>query len=218
MNSFKNYCALILMLMLLSVFNFGQETERKVEGKTIFSAQNPRIKIQLRGDFEFVGQFDFKIKDVAGGERYIFADTRQGKVRRLFILQFEAILPASNEIFRYNFDKAQLIGGHKFRSNTFAFSNTEARRENPQGEAALTEKLLKEKGFGLEDELMTARFVTVPDEAKKHELILFYVENVDSTKYRLTDFYNGEEETEVWKKLSADLLKRAMKSFKIRPL
>jgi hypothetical protein len=67
----------------------------------------------------------------------------------------------------------------------------------------------------LGDELMMSRFVTVPDEAKKHELILFYIENVSSTKHKLNEFYKGNDETEIWRQISQELTSRSLKAFKI---
>lgn len=203
------------IFLLFAAINFGQQIERKVVGKTLISNQLPKIKVKLKGNFKFVGKFDFTIRDVAKGERFVFVDAKKNKIQRLFIAQFEAILPTSEEIYRYNFDKAQKFGEHKFRQNTFAYSNTEARKENTKGEGVLTEDFLKEKGYLLEDELMMSRFLTVPDVEKKHELILFYLENVNQTNRNLADFYKGDEETEVWREISRNLTARSLKAFKI---
>jgi hypothetical protein len=205
----------IFVFLLFIGFAFGQQIERKVVRKTLISNQLPKIKVQLLENFKFVGKFDFTIRDIAKGERYVFVDARKGKIQRLFIAQFEAIFPESDESYRYNFDNAQKFSEHKFRQNTFAFSNIEARKENPTGEAALTEKFLQEKGYMLGDELMMSRFVTVPDKAKKHELILFYIENVSSTKHKLNEFYKGNDETEIWRQISQELTSRSLKAFKI---
>jgi len=216
MKSTVNILSRLVILLLFVGLTFGQKIERKVVGNTLISNQLPKIKVKITKDFKFVGKFDFTIKNIFKGERYIFADARKGKIQRLFIAQFEAILPESDEIYRYNFDNAQKFGEHKFRQNTFAYSNTEARNENPTGEAVLTENFLQKKGYLLEDELMMSRFLTVPDEAKKHELILFYLENVSSTKTRLAEFYQNDESTEIWKQISRELTNRSLKAFKIQ--
>lgn len=215
MNLTRNLGLIFCLLLVLSGLTAGQQIERKVNGKILISNQLPEIKVKLQGNFKFVGKFDFTIPDFGKGERYVFVDARKRKIRRLFIAQFEAILPESKEIYRYNFDNAQKFGQHKFRQNTFAYSNLEAKKENPAGEAALTEKFLKEKGYLLEDELMMSRFVTVPDLEKKHELILFYLENVSQTNHKLSDFYQGDDDTEIWKQISRDLTIRSLKAFKI---
>ena len=213
----KVFLILVSVLALLTLSSFGQKIERTVKGKTLASNQYPDIKIELDGDFKYVGKFDFTIRDIAKGERYVFVEAgKKKKIKRMFIAQFEEILPESPEFYRYNFETARKFGSHKFRQNTFAYSNKESRKENPQGEGVLTEDFLRQKGYELEDELMMSRFVTVPDAEKKRELILFYIENVSPTKHRVTDFYSGDNETEIWREISKALTERSLKAFQIR--
>jgi hypothetical protein len=56
----------------------------------------------------------------------------------------------------------------------------------------------------------------VPDEEKTHELILFYIENASSSNHKLAEFYEGDDDTEVWKKISKELTERSLKAFKIK--
>ena len=213
----KVFFIFVSVLALLAVNSFGQNIERTVKGKTLISSQYPKIEVELNGDFKYLGKFDFTIRDIARGERYVFVEAdKKKKIKRMFIAQFEEILPESPEFYRYNFDTARKFGSHKFRHNTYAYSNRESRKENPQGEGVLTEDFLKQKGYELEDELMMSRFVTVPDAEKKRELILFYVENVSPTKQHVTDFYSGDNETEIWKQITKDLTERSLKAFKIK--
>lgn len=207
---------LVLLVLVLAVSVSAQTPNRKVENNTIFSDSLPIIRILVNGRFKYAGRFNFKIRDVAAGERFVFIDEKDGKVKRMFIAQFEGFLPHIDDYFRYSFANAQTFGSHKFRHNTWAFDNRESIKKNPDGESALTTVFLKSKGYSLEDELMMSRFITVPDKAKKHELILFYFENLSSTNHRLSDFYKGDDDTSVWKRISKDLKERSLKSFKIK--
>jgi hypothetical protein len=72
------------------------------------------------------------------------------------------------------------------------------------------------RGYKLDDELMSSRFLTVPDAEKKNELILFYMENVSGTKRKLADFYIGDDETAIWKQTAGGLKERAMAAFSIK--
>ncbi|MCB1024110.1 MAG: hypothetical protein KDB79_06965, partial [Acidobacteria bacterium] len=164
--------------------------KRIVKNNVIISDSLPRISVAVNGSFKYLGRFPFKIRDVAAGERFVFVDEKKGKVKRMFIAQFEGFLPHIDDFYRYSFENAETFGAHKFRHNTYAYSNKESRENNPKGESALTAEFLKEKGYILEDELMMSRFITVPQENKKHELILYYFENVSETKNRISDFYN----------------------------
>ncbi len=191
------------------------QAQRAVKNNTIISPALPNIRIRVNKAFTYAGKVDFKIRDVAQGERYIFIETQDKRITRLFIAQFEGFLPSNVLTYNYSFQNGIDLAGHRFKQNTFAFSNEEARSENPSGEAALTAAFLREKGFVLDDELMTSRLVNVPDQERRHELILFYVENVSSTGRRLQEFYNGDEETNVWKNVSKALTARAFKNFEI---
>ena len=193
-----------------------QNANRRVVNNTIISDKLPKIKVAVSDEFEYVGRFPFTIRDVAGGERFVFVDAAEnGKVERLFIAQFEGFFGHIDNSYKYSFANAEIMGGHKFRHNTWAYSNKNSRAKNPKGEGVLTEDFLKEKGYTLEDELMMSRFLTVPEEDKKHELILFYLENVSKTKHTISDFYKDDKATEIWREISKGLTKRSRKSFEI---
>jgi hypothetical protein len=220
--SFKSGLYLLLifansLFLTLSVYpQSDNKLERKVINNTIISNALPKINVAVNRKFRYVGSFPFKIRDVAGGERFVFVDARKGKIRRMFIAQFEGFFPHIDDFYRYSFANAETFGGHKFRHNTYAYRNKESRENNPQGESALTADFLREKGYRLEDELMMSRFITVPVENKKYELILFYFENVSTTKRTIADFYKGDNSTDVWKEISKGLKKRSLKYFKIK--
>ncbi len=97
-----------------------------------------------------MGKIVFKIRDVAQGKRYIFVETKGRAITRMFIAQFEGFLPDNVMTYNYNFQNARDLRGHRFKQNTFAFSNREAQAENLNGEAALTAAFLREKDFVLD--------------------------------------------------------------------
>lgn len=213
----KPFKILLFVALAALLANFAAAQKRAVRGKILLSDALPKIEIKLKGDFRYVGKFAFKIREVAAGERFVFVEADKNKrVQKLFIAQFEGFLPGVPETYNYRFDGALEFGKHKFRQNTFAYSNRESERENPENEGALTAKFLRRKGFSIEDEFMMSRFVTVPDAERRHELILFYIENVGPTGHRLNDFYRGDGETEIWRKISEDLTKRSLQSFEIK--
>ncbi len=191
------------------------ELERYIKGQNLISKKLPKIKITLDESFAYQGKFDFKISDIAKGERYIFVDSDNYKVKRMFMAQFEGFLASNDEFYRYSFANAMKIGNHKFRQNTYAYSNSESIAMNPEGEAALTFKLLTDKGFTIEDEMMMSRFVTVAGEERKHELILFYVENVSESGHKLIEFYEDDTETQIWQDISKHLTERSLQNFEI---
>jgi hypothetical protein len=217
------YISAFLGILLLALSISAQkdkklpDTNRVVENNTIISDKLPKINVVVSDDFKYVGRFPFTIRDVAGGERFVFVDAaKDGKVERMFIAQFEGFFSHIDNYYKYSFENAETFGSHKFRHNTWAYSNKSSRAENPNNEGVLTEDFLKKKGYILEDELMMSRFLTVPEEDKKHELILYYLENVSKTKQNIADFYKDDKENEVWKEISRGLKERSLKSFEIK--
>ena len=188
---------------------------RFVRGRVLRSDSFPNIEVKVSKAFHFIGKFTFTVPNMAKGERYIFAETKGRRVKRLFIAQFETILPDSSETYNYSFKDALILGAHKFRPNTFTFSRRGSVKTDPPDEGVLTTEFLTRKGYILEDEVMVARVVNVPDVERKHEMILFYMENVSDSGHRLSDFYNGEESTPLWQEISRALTKRLFESFAI---
>jgi hypothetical protein len=63
---------------------------------------------------------------------------------------------------------------------------------------------------------MMSRFVMAPDEARRHEMILFYLENASSTGRRIASFYGEQDRpTPHWDEFSIGLAARSRASFSI---
>jgi len=194
----------------------GQGSPRRmVKGRVLTSAGFPSMQLRVNAPFRYLGSFSFTVPNMSSGERYVFAEVNGRRIKRLFILQFEAILPESTETYNYNFADALTIGGLKFKQNTFAFDAGDALKKSPPDEGALTTQFLRKKGYLTENEIMAARLVNVPDAERKHEMILFYMENIGDTGHTLKDFYSGEERTPLWRELSRGLAQRLVDSFTI---
>lgn len=191
---------------------------RTVEDRTLRSTALPALAVTVPEGFGYVDRFDFEIGEIATGERFVFVDAEEGSVTRMIIAQFEAMRPGTDETYRYSFDGAPEVAGYRWRSNPFFFRHSEARARNPGGEAALTEALLAEHDLEIADEVMAARFLTVPDPARRHELILFYVERVRDTGHVIADLHEGDQATPLWEGLSAGLMDRGRAALDLAPL
>ena len=113
---------LSIVLFTLSALPF--QAERFAAAGELVSRSLPAARFLIEDQFQFVGKVPFRIRDIAVGERFVFADSDDtGKVKRLWIAHFESILPTSDEIFRYSFVNATPRGGLRWRINTFAYSN-----------------------------------------------------------------------------------------------
>jgi hypothetical protein len=190
--------------------------ERRVEEGVLISTALPNVRIRVDEAFAYLGSFAFTLRGIAYGERFVFADTSGNRVERLFIAQFEGFLPDNTHTYNYNFSEAETIAGFRFRQNTWAYSNTEAERESPDAEGALTARFIRSRGLNLEDELMMSRFVMVPDAERRHEMILFYLENASGTGHPIASFYDASDNPAPhWREISAGLTDRSRESFSI---
>lgn len=224
----------IFLVFLLS-FGFlsvqGQSTDsnsRVVKDNVLISKRLPEIELKVSDEFEYIGSFYFEIfanseeydedvrgKAVAAGDRFVFANVDDKKVKKLFIIQLEGFLPEFDFTYNYSFKSAEFIGDNKYRHNTWFYNSKELAEQNPKGEGALTRKFLEEKGYQIADEYMMSRFVGLASKDRKNEIIIFYIEMMkESTGYTLDQYENAIKDEEK-KEIRNALIERSHKSFTI---
>ncbi|MEP1094864.1 MAG: hypothetical protein ABJG78_07115 [Cyclobacteriaceae bacterium] len=227
------YLTAVMILQLLCVkgqdLRNTEALSRSVRDNVLVSADLPEIKMKINDEFEFVGSFYFEIvanseeyaedvrgKTVAAGDRFVFvAADEKKKVEKLFIIQLEGFLPSLDFIYNYNFDNAEFIGENKYLNNTWFYDSSESAKQNPNGEGALTTKFLEEKGFRLENHVMMSRFVGLASEDRKNEIIIFYIEMLNSeTGYTLDEYENSVSDKEK-EAIRNSLIERSRNSFSI---
>lgn len=204
-----------------SAILFAAETEnvhRFIRDGVLISLEEPSLAIDVKDSFTFVGRHPFTIRDVAAGERFDFVDSENDLIHRLFIVQFEGFLPGVDDFYRYDLTGSPVVANYPFRSNGYAFNIVKAIAANPKSESAATYPFLKSKGYLVPDNWMQWRSLTVADQARNKEMILFYVENVDTTGLSLTDLYEEDTATDAWTNIQKDLEVRANGSFRLTEL
>lgn len=191
-----------------------------VVSNIIVSVANPSLAIDVDQKFTYLGRHPIRIRDVAAGERLIFAYLDGPKARRLFIIQLEGFLPGIEDHYRYNLSASPVVAGYPFRSNAYAFDLPESVARNPGLESAATNKFLSEIGILPPKQLMMWRSLTVTSRDKRNEMILFYIEDVSAHNITLDDIYDPVtgKDTAVWKALQPALERRANASFRLTEL
>jgi hypothetical protein len=184
---------------------------RIVDQQSVISSALPRARIEVAPAFRYLGRVPFTIRDVAAGERLIFADTEATSIRRMFVLQFEGYLPDVDQTYRYDFSNAEEIGGLRWRSNAFAYSVPLPDASAIAGEAGVMHDWLRTSGYTTPPVQLMYRFLTLGDERRRDELILFYLEGTDDQSW-VADM-NGE--TPRWRARAAQLEKDARQSFRV---
>lgn len=210
-----------ICLLLVSVGLFAAHSavaEQFMQEDVLISAEEPSLAIAVENSFTFVGSHPITIGDVAAGERFVFVDADDSIIRRLFIIQFEGFLPGVDDHFRYNLSGRPVVAKYPFRSNGYAFDMAKEVAANPTRESAATHKFLQSKAYTIPDLWMMWRSLTVADKAKKKEIILFYVEDVESAGLTMTDLYADNSATQEWIDIQKNLEVRANMSFQLAEL
>lgn len=191
---------------------------RFVDNGVLISADKPALAIAVDESFVFVGRHPVRIRDVAAGERFVFVAADHNRAERLLIMQFEGFLPGIDNQYRYDLSESPVVAGYPFRSNGFAFNMASAVAANPGDEAAGTYEFLHDHGYVSPADWMMWRSLTVGGEAKRDELIIFYVEGADAKGLTLGDLYSDDAETDTWRNIQRELEIRANLSFRLAPL
>ena len=193
----------------------ADETERNILDGVLISTKEPALGIEVVRPFAFLGRHPVVVGEVGAGERFVFVDADNEVVRRLLIVQFEGFLPGVDDFFRYDLSGKPVVAKYAFRSNGYAFDMAESVSRNPAGEAAATNTFLESKGYEVPRYWMMWRSLTIADEAKKKEVIIFYVEDAESIGLTLADLYRDDSPTDAWLNIQRELEVRANGSFRL---
>ena len=187
---------------------------RTVEKQSVLSTALPRVRVDIAPAFRFLGRVPFTIRDVAAGERLVFAEIEGTRIRRMFVLQFEGYLPHIDQTYRYDFTNAETIGGLRWRSNAFAYAVPAPAAGASAGEAGVMHEWLRARGYTTPPVQLMYRFLTLGDERRRDELILFYLEGSDDQTW-LADMNSN---TPRWRQRAAELEAAARRSFTVSPV
>lgn len=157
----------------------GAAEARRVKGQVLTSASLPHVRVRFEKPFRYVGRQGFILYERSRAEQYFFVDAdRQGRIRRMYMAQFEGYLPGVEATYDYPPTKTVSLGGETYVVNAESVPDVAAvLKQNPQSDVARAASFLEEKGYHVGGSIMFQRFVRLVDEAKRHEFILVYVED-----------------------------------------
>ena len=207
----RQFCAWVAVLTYGLAIAAENRTQY-VDAGVLVSLAEPSLALSVDEPFEYVGRHPIAIGNTGAGERFVFAD-EAGEYSRFVIVQFEGFLPGVDDYFRYDLSASPVVAGYPFRSNAYAFDMGEALAAEPTNESAATYAFLRDKQIEVPDQWMMWRSLTVVDEAKKKEVIIFYVEDVASIGLTLADLYRDGSATQQWRDIQKELEARANGAF-----
>ena len=194
----------------------GGDTARQnryVDDGVLVSRCLPPLRFQAGSGFRYLGAHPIRIRDVAGGERHVFADTAGGRVRRLLLLQFEGYLEGVDGNYHYRITKPVRLAGETYNQNVYFFDA--ASDPAPEGEA--TRAFLAGQRLTWPREQMMSRLVRVVDSARRNELIIFYLESVADAGYDLTQIAEDGDPRPPFQALADSLTARSLRAFTVLP-
>jgi hypothetical protein len=175
----------------------GQTPLSHVEGNTFISPENPKLRIVVDKRLAYLGSAPFAIDKIAAGNRFIFVHaTANKRVQQMFIIQQEGFLPSSDDTYKYPITNPVKLGAAEYRHSVTIDDNDAAVREGPGKEADITKRFLESRGYKLSAALVMSRFARPADEAHKHEIILFCLEDLSDYGHKLADFPENSDSPE----------------------
>ena len=191
---------------------------RTVKGQVLSSAEMPAVRIKFDKAFKYAGTQSFVLYDVANAEQHFFVDAdKQGRVQRLYWVQFEGYLPNNTHSYRYRVNKNVNLGGLDFIADAYA-RNRKANPGRPDSDGSRAQAFLESKGYHIGDEVLSQRLVHLIDEAKRNELMVIYLEDLSALGFTAADLAPGGKAAAKWGDISQGLLDRALKGMQISRL
>ena len=161
--------------------------DRRFEDGALFSDVSPPMRMRIDPSFEYLGASSLELKGLALAERHCLVDAEDGRVRRMLVVQFEGFLASNEEIYRYRLPDPVVLGGETYGTWVFCYSLAEAVAEDPAAESADLLRVLSEHALMLDDEQIIARFARIVGEDARHEVLVFFHENVRDLGYSLPE-------------------------------
>ncbi len=177
----------------------------------------PAVRIEFDKGFKYVGSHNFILYDVAHAEQHFFVDAdKEGRVKRIYWVQFEGYLPSNTHAYRYKANKTANIGGLEFIADAYA-RNIKGNQGRPDSDGARARAFLESKGYRMvSDDVLSQRLVHLVDEAKRNELMIIYMEDLNGMGFTAADLAEGGRAAARWDEISKGLLERAVKGLKIQ--
>jgi hypothetical protein len=194
----------------------AQGPTRSVKDRVLTSTEMPAVRLEFDKEFKYAGGHDFILYDVARAEQHFFVEAdKQGRIKRLYWIQFEGYLPDNTNSYKYKVNKSVNIGGLDFIADAYA-RNIKTSPGRPDSDGSRARAFLESKGYRWSsDEILSQRLVHLVDEAKRNELMIIYAEDLSGLGLTAVDLATGGSAAARWDEISKGLLDRALNGMKL---
>jgi hypothetical protein len=203
--------------------NVAPQPTRTVKGRVLVSKEMPAVSLEFDEKFKYAGGHSFVLYDVANAEQHFFVDAdKEGRVRRLYWVQFEGYLPSNTHAYDYKGTKTVNVGGLEFIADAQArqipppSADLATQPANKISDGDHARAFLASKGFRLaSDQALWQRLVHMVDASKRDELMIIYLEDLSGMGLTAADLAEGGRAAARWDEISKGLLERAVRGLKI---
>ncbi|HVF57207.1 MAG TPA: hypothetical protein VM934_13715 [Pyrinomonadaceae bacterium] len=196
----------------------GAPLSRRVSGRTLISKESPAARITFDKNFKYVGGQSFVLYGVANAEQHFFVDAdKQGRIKRLYWVQFEGYLPANTHTYNYKSPLITNVDGYDFFADAYP-RNIPANRahQRPDSDGSRAQAFLESKGLRMAgDDVIMQRLVHMTDKTNRSELMFIYIEDLSGTGLTAADLSEKGSAAARWQAMSKELLARAVKGIRI---
>ncbi len=173
------------------------------------------MRLRAAEELAYAGGQRFILYGLADAEQHLFvAAGPDGAARAVLWVQFEHFLEGNTHTYNYPAAETVTRGGLTFAVDGGVHDWEADAAQRPDSDSARAAAFLRERGFVLKPGSMYARLVCVPDEVRRHELMVIYSEDLPGG-WRVTDLEPGGSQAAAWPGLYATLQARALASFTV---
>jgi hypothetical protein len=187
----------------------NEAPERRVEGNTITSERDPKLRIRLPESVRYLGADRWVLYGIADCELHSFVRVDgQKNVQELYWVQFEQYIPTKPELHHtYDSPRHTTIGGSDFYVDTWPRSIGEKTESGSDREHI--DALIRANGYKIPANMMYVRLVHLLDPEKRKELMIIYGEDLARSGFTAADLHEGGQAYRQWPALENGLIERA---------
>lgn len=194
--------------------------ERTVEANAVVSQRAPAIRVVVPDAAVYLGAVRWPLYDVADAELHVFVEADEHRlVERFYWIQFEAYLPSRPDA-HYDYPNSNPetveLSGYTVHVGP-GFGEGEGREVRPGSDSEAFRRMITENGYRLPNWIGSVRFVYLPTEDQREELMLIYGENLDPTALTMAEAMRSGAEGISWDELTTPLVARALQGFRLEP-
>lgn len=184
---------------------------RTVAGNVLTSPADPAVRLTIDEAFEYLGGHRFELYGAAAAEQHFFATRHPDGATRSFIwLQFEAILPHNRASYDYSAARLRTeLAGLEFFTDVEPGQTWPILRHGfPGTDRYLALKFAADRGFPVPSDHAYARLVHIPDEERRTELLIIFMEDLGAQGLSADALEPGGASVDRWPAIESALLDR----------